>query len=261
MGLLDRKQRLPIQGKTVFAAHRGYSSAAPENTMAAFYAAADAGFGAIECDVWETGGREPALMISHDESLRRMCGADLLITELSPEEIRRHPVIRGNGIKEYGNTLRIPFYEEYLQVISKKQLIPIVEIKAGKTENSRMSDQGVKKLMEMLYKAAPEKAAVIQSFDLSSLMKAAVWARQGTELFLLTKAKKDLQANALQEYKRMGLTGISLKKTLASSKALAQIKGCGLKIAVWTADSVTQALGLWKTGNVDYLISNTKVFF
>lgn len=261
MGLLEKKHQIPIQGKTVFVAHRGYSSIAPENTMAAFKAAASAGFGAIECDVWETGGAEPALMILHDEGLKRMCGKDLLITELSSEEIRCYPVIRGNNVKEYGQSLRVPFFEEYLQFIAESGLIPVIEIKAGKTEKSHISEEGAKKLMKLLYEICRSRKAVVQSFDLPSLMKAGAWAEKETDLFLLTKKKKDLQAEALQEYKQMGITGLSIKKTLASSKAIEKVKALGLKTAVWTVDSRTQALRLSASDHVDYLISNKKVFF
>lgn len=260
MRLLEKGRQIPVQGKTVFVAHRGDSGAAPENTMPAFEAAAAAGFGAIECDVWETGGKQPALMILHDENLRRMCGRNLLITKLDPEEIRSYPVAWGNHIKESG-PIRIPFYEEYLRLMAKSGRIPFIEIKAGETEKSRISDAGAKLLMKQLYRICPEQKAVIQSFDFPSLMKAAAWAKPETERFLLTKTKKDLRTEALRQYVQAGLTGISMKKTLATSKTIARVKACGLKTAVWTVDSELLALRLWKNDCVDYLISNKKVFF
>lgn len=50
---------LPPRSSATFVGHRGYSSIAPENTMAAFKEAVNHGFGGIECDVWETEGIDP----------------------------------------------------------------------------------------------------------------------------------------------------------------------------------------------------------
>ena len=57
-------------------AHRGLhdnKSDAPENSMAAFKKAVDAGYG-IELDVQLTRDRIP--VVFHDESLKRVCGVD-----------------------------------------------------------------------------------------------------------------------------------------------------------------------------------------
>ncbi len=47
---------LPSQSSAMFVGHRGYSSIAPENTIAAFNEAVRYSFGGIECDVWQTKG-------------------------------------------------------------------------------------------------------------------------------------------------------------------------------------------------------------
>ena len=62
--------------KGYYYAHRGLhdnNSDAPENSMAAFRKAVDAGYG-IELDVQLTKDRIP--VIFHDDTLKRVCGVD-----------------------------------------------------------------------------------------------------------------------------------------------------------------------------------------
>ena len=66
-------------------AHRGFNYVAPENSLPAFGAAVALGAVEIELDVWPT--KDGELIISHDESVKRLTGADdVLITarELAP---------------------------------------------------------------------------------------------------------------------------------------------------------------------------------
>ena len=70
-------------------AHRGYfdnNSAAPENSMAAFRAAIDAGYG-IELDVQMSADGVP--MVFHDGDLERMCGVSGKIWEYTCAELQQ----------------------------------------------------------------------------------------------------------------------------------------------------------------------------
>lgn len=82
--------------------------------------------------------------------------------------------------------------------------------------------------------------------------------KPGTELFLLAKKCGALNRQRLEGYKKEGIHGLSIKYTLAAF--LPEIKACALKTAVWTVDFRVQAAHLIKTGRVDILISNRKLF-
>ena len=65
-------------------AHRGlHSQGIPENSMAAFKAALDGGYG-IELDIHLT--KDGDLAVIHDTSLKRTAGADIKITDLTLAE-------------------------------------------------------------------------------------------------------------------------------------------------------------------------------
>lgn len=67
-------------------AHRGYSSAYPENTALAFERAIEAGADFIETDVRLT--RDGRLVCWHDPDLQRTAGANHLISDLSLDELQ-----------------------------------------------------------------------------------------------------------------------------------------------------------------------------
>ena len=108
--------------KTRDYAHRGlWNAERPENSLAAFAAARDAGYG-IELDVHLTA--DGCLVVHHDNSLQRMCGKDITIGASTREEVC---ACRLKDTDEH-----VPTFDEVLAVVDGR--IPmIVELK---TENN-----------------------------------------------------------------------------------------------------------------------------
>ena len=101
-------------------AHRGLhdnQSDAPENSMAAFKKAVDAGYG-IELDVQLTRDRIP--VVFHDESLRRVCGVEGNVRDYTFEELQ--------SFRLFQSEERIPLFEDMLALVSGRVPL-IVEIK------------------------------------------------------------------------------------------------------------------------------------
>ena len=101
-------------------AHRGYHDKPhiPENSMAAFRRAVENHYGA-ELDVHLM--RDGNLAVIHDASLKRTAGADVLVEDLTAEELKRY---RLEGTEE-----QIPLFSEVLEVFEGKTPL-IVELKA-----------------------------------------------------------------------------------------------------------------------------------
>lgn len=101
-------------------AHRGYfdnESPAPENSLAAFQAAIDAGYG-IELDVQMSADGVP--MVFHDADLERMCGVSGKIWEYTCAELQAMSLM--------GTEETIPTFAEVLALIDG-QVPVIVEYK------------------------------------------------------------------------------------------------------------------------------------
>lgn len=120
-GLSSRKQKAPFYGRNI--AHRGLYSKdqeIPENSLAAFGKAADAGYG-IELDVALSLDGE--VVVFHDDSLERICGVKAGIGEKTLDELRQLALC--------GSEERIPLLREVLSLIAGRVPI-VVELKNGK---------------------------------------------------------------------------------------------------------------------------------
>lgn len=104
----------------VMIAHRGFydnNSDAPENSLPAFRKAVEAGFG-IEMDVQLT--KDGKLVVFHDETLKRMCGADRVLTDLTYEELMEYRLAHSDE--------RVPLFRDVFEIFRNK--IPaVIEIK------------------------------------------------------------------------------------------------------------------------------------
>ncbi len=107
-------------------AHRGLSAWAPENTEISFRLATECDCFGVECDIWRT--LDGTYVVSHDNSMKRMCGIKKLITESAYEDIKDIPVTGGNAVEE-SPTQHICTLQRYLHVLSESDKVAIIELK------------------------------------------------------------------------------------------------------------------------------------
>ena len=111
-------------------AHRGYHDKPhiPENSMAAFRRAIEHGYGA-ELDVHLM--KDGHLAVIHDASLKRTAGADVLVEDLTAEELKQY---RLEGTEHH-----IPLREEVLPIFAGKAPL-IVELKAERGNAAALAE-------------------------------------------------------------------------------------------------------------------------
>ncbi len=73
--------------KPYMLAHRGASKHAPENSLAAFRLAVEAGAEMVETDLWFS--RDGQIVCHHDATLRRMTGRPERVVDMTVDELRR----------------------------------------------------------------------------------------------------------------------------------------------------------------------------
>lgn len=108
--MINRADRTPFCG--IHYAHRGLfdnNSDAPENSLAAFKKAVDAGYG-IELDVQLS--KDEKLVVFHDATLKRMCGIDGKVWDYTLEELQQMKLLNSNET--------IPTFEQFLEVVDGK---------------------------------------------------------------------------------------------------------------------------------------------
>ena len=108
-------------------AHRGlHGGGIPENSLAAFGLALEKGYG-IELDLHLT--KDGQLAVIHDASLLRTAGADVLVEDLTEEELERY---RLEGTDEH-----IPMFEQVLELFAGQAPL-IVELKAERGNHAAL---------------------------------------------------------------------------------------------------------------------------
>lgn len=129
-------------------AHRGlHGQGVPENSMAAFQRAKDAGFG-IEFDVHLL--RDNSLAVIHDASLKRTAGVDIMIEDLTEGQLVEYTL---EGTQE-----RIPTFSQVLELYSGAAPL-IIELKAERGNAAALCER----VMQAL--DGYEGAYCIESFD------------------------------------------------------------------------------------------------
>ena len=124
------KQYLPFYARNF--AHRGLhdlSGGIPENSLAAFRAAAENGYG-MELDVHLT--RDGELVVIHDNDLRRSCGVDGTVKGSDFEYLRR--------LRLFETEERIPTLSEVLKEVDGKTPL-IVELKVVSADYKELCEK------------------------------------------------------------------------------------------------------------------------
>lgn len=120
-GKSNASQRAPFE-KRMFA-HRGLHNAqqhVPENSLAAFRLAREAGYG-VELDVQRT--KDGHLVILHDPSLERACG--------KPGRVSDYTLAELSAFRLFGTDERIPLLSDALDTLGSETPV-IVELKPGR---------------------------------------------------------------------------------------------------------------------------------
>ena len=129
-------------------AHRGlHSEGIPENSMAAFRAALDHGYG-IEFDVHLL--RDGNLAIIHDASLKRTAGADIMIEDLTTEDL--------NAYHLEGTEETIPTFRQLLDLYAGKAPL-IIELKPERGNHAALTETVCRMLEDY------EGVYCLESFD------------------------------------------------------------------------------------------------
>jgi len=221
-------------------AHRGDSSNAPENTMAAFQRALDLAVPSIELDVRPT--RDGALVVIHDDTLDRTTNGSGAVCDMAINELLRLDA----GVKfapQFAGE-KIPLLVEVLDLIAPTGILLNVEIKS--------SPPGINvpnSVVQLLRRCGKEHKYVVSSFDLPALLQVRTIAPEIT--LALIGDGPEILSNARQHR----LPWIHGNSTTVDEELVAQAHASGIRVNVWTVDD-PERFAFWKTLGVDKLCTN-----
>jgi glycerophosphoryl diester phosphodiesterase len=134
-------------------AHRGYSSKAPENTMAAFDMAIAAGADYFECDVHKCKSGE--IVVIHDETVDKTTNGSGLVSDFTLEQLKELSAGYSDKFGDQFESERIPTLEEVMK-LAKGQIKVEIEIKAQAL---------AAKVVKLVKELKMEQDVIIISFD------------------------------------------------------------------------------------------------
>lgn len=121
-------------------AHRGLSSLAPENTLAAYKMAKEHGFYYVECDVRWTMDGVPVLM--HDATVNRTTNGSGDIAYMDSSDVMN--LDAGSWFSPAYAGEKVPTFEEFIALCKKIGLHPYIELKSNAT------GEGFQKLIDIV---------------------------------------------------------------------------------------------------------------
>lgn len=149
-------------------AHRGARQEAPENTLASFERASEAGFNWIEFDVRLT--KDDRLVIFHDDSLERTTNGKGLVINHTLAELKQ--LEAGSWFSASFSHQKIPTLIETLAYLKIWNLIPVIEIKCTKNQDLALTKKIAYAVADCLkqYWIHTPTFPMVSSFDHNALL-------------------------------------------------------------------------------------------
>lgn len=149
--------------RPLIVAHRGFSAKAPENTMAGFRLALDAGADGLEFDVQLTKDGIPVVI--HDETLERTTGKKGYVKDLTLKELQK--LSAGSTFSSAFKKEEIPTLEQLFTELGSEFRLLNLELKTGMFPYPFIEE----KVITLIRKYRLERRILISSFNHHSLQR------------------------------------------------------------------------------------------
>jgi len=218
-------------------AHRGSSSSAPENTLAAFRLAVDQRADFIEFDVQESADGE--VIVVHDSDLMKVGGSPLKVWEANAAQLRAVDI--GSRTAPRFSSERVPTLAETLAV-SKGGSRVIVELKSY-GHDQRLEER----VVEIVEAAGMVNDSIFMSLDHDMVRKIKQLRPSWRAGVLVAKAIGDLTS--------LGADFLAVEIRVATRAFVRQAHRAGQDVYVWTVNDPAWMLRAMSNG-VDGLITD-----
>lgn len=207
-----------------YIAHRGFSSVYPENSIPAIEGAIEAGYYGVEFDIHTT--KDGIWILNHDSDIDKMTDGTGEISDMTFDELQKFSIDNGNGIENYEN-LKLPKFEDALEIISKSSVIPFIEIKG-------YDPVAFRNLLDLIELYNLNEIAVIISFDMDALLGIRELNKDIKLMYLTNNLTKE-DVDTCIENGNIGVD-INFGNIFKMKEALKYAQENGLQSAAWTVD-------------------------
>ena len=226
-------------------AHRGFSGAAPENTLAAFQKGIEIGSDMIELDVHLS--RDGEIVVIHDETLERTTNGKGMVADQTLQDLKRLDAGSSFGPAFAGE--KIPILREVLD-LAKGRVLVNIEIKNPTHQRYSITELAEKTLREV-EKAGMIDKIIFSSFNPASLEWIGKKEPRAQTAFLFHRPWNSLRdIPGSQEYSVLNLRNIHLTR-----EKVAELKKAGKRVNVYTVNPEEEIRKFVDWG-VDGIITN-----
>lgn len=234
-------ENVAIFHETKAMAHRGASTEAPENTMAAFQKAIDDMADYIELDVQLTNNGE--VIVMHDSNAYRTTGVDANIVNMTYKEVKT---------LDAGSW----FSDEYVgeNVPSLKEVLELTQGKIKLNIELKPADNGTalaKNTVRIIEKYNMVNDCVITSFSESALKAVKTYNQEIKVGYILSAAYGDF-------YDMKNVDFFSVNAAFLSKRTIDAIHNSGKRVYAWTVNNKESIKNLTNKG-VDGIITDNPV--
>jgi glycerophosphoryl diester phosphodiesterase len=146
--------------KPLIMGHRGYQARYPENTMASFLAAIEAGAQFVELDVTLT--RDQQVVVMHDDTVDRTTDGNGRVSDLDLKALQQ--LDAGSWFDPRFAGERVPLLKDVLQQLAPRAHLNI-EIKAHHKTDPGLIGLVEQKVIDLVWATTVKKEVLVSSFD------------------------------------------------------------------------------------------------
>ena len=227
--------------QTRITAHRGSSSGAPENTMAALEKAVEEMADRAEIDVQETA--DGVIVLCHDTSLKRVAGVNKKVSDLTLEQIKKLDV--GSWFSSEYQGEQIPTLEEVMEY-AKGKIDLNIEIK-----NLGNSSGLPEKVIELVEKHEMQEQCVITSTNRFYLKRVKAVNPEIRTGYIISAAYGNFYSDDFIDL-------ISIRSSFVTERMIESAHEAGKAVHAWTVNGKVEMERLKQLG-VDDMITDRPV--
>lgn len=211
-------------------AHRGVSSLAPENTMAAIHAALELGVNIIEIDVRRA--KDGELVVIHDPTLNRTTDGEGYVKRMNLSELQMFDA--GSWFSSAFKNERIPTLEQVLNAVKDKAIL-LIELKEKNTEIPTV---------ELIKKLGMANQVIIQSFNVQRIINVKQQAPEIRTILLINIPKHRFDPEKAKQWMintavSANASGIAIRLKWCTEDLLELASQQNLSVFSWTINRKT----------------------
>ena len=222
-------------------AHRGDSAHRPENTLASFASALEAGASMVELDVQLTG--DGHVVVLHDPSVDRTTDGRGDLRQMALAEVRALSADFHEKFGEVWTSERVPTLAEALALLQGRARV-MIEIKKESVSDDEEGGIEARTIAEVRRQNLSDQVALI-SFEHRALLRCRKLAPEITRGHLFGRTPPQEVVPAARD---AGCGIVMPHKSRLSDAIADEVHGAGLRLATWVVDEPSELKALARFG-------------